>query len=168
MTIQIFIPADAAAIAAGAERVAAAIGKEAARRDLDISVVRNGSRGLLWLEPMIEVQTAQGRVAYGPVKAGDVPSLFDADFLHDGHHALAHGLTEEIPFLKNQERLTFARVGITDPLSLTDYMAHGGFAGLKKALAMAPADIVQEVTDSGLRCRGGAAFPTDIKWKTVL
>ncbi len=168
MTIRIFIPADAAAIAAGAERVAAAISKEAAQRNQDISVVRNGSRGLLWLEPMIEVQTEQGRVAYGPVKASDVPSLFDANFLHGGHHVLAHGLTEEIPFLKKQERLTFARVGITDPLSIPDYMAHGGFAGLKKALTMAPADIVQEVTDSGLRGRGGAAFPTGIKWKTVL
>lgn len=168
MTIRIFIPADAAAIAAGAERVAAAISKEAAQRNQDITVVRNGSRGLLWLEPMIEVQTENGRVAYGPVKARDVPSLFDADFLHGGHHALAHGLTEEIPFLKKQERLTFARVGVTDPLSISDYMAHGGFAGLKKALAMVPADIVQEVTDSGLRGRGGAAFPTGIKWKTVL
>ncbi|MGH8813979.1 MAG: formate dehydrogenase, partial [Advenella sp.] len=125
MTIRIFIPADAAAIAAGAERVVAAISKEAAQRNQDITVVRNGSRGLLWLEPMIEVQTENGRVAYGPVKARDVPSLFDADFLHGGHHTLAHGLTEEIPFLKKQERLTFARVGITDPLSITDYMAHG-------------------------------------------
>jgi len=168
MTIRIFIPADAAAIAAGAERVVAAISKEAAQRNQDITVVRNGSRGLLWLEPLIEVQTENGRVAYGPVKASDVPSLFDANFLQGGQHALAHGLTEDIPFLKKQERLTFARVGITDPLSITDYMAHGGFAGLKKALTMAPADIVQEVTDSGLRGRGGAAFPTGIKWKTVL
>lgn len=168
MTIRIFIPADAAAIAAGAERVVAAINKEAAQRNQDITVVRNGSRGLLWLEPLIEVQTENGRVAYGPVKAGDVPSLFDANFLQGGQHALAHGLTEDIPFLKKQERLTFARVGITDPLSITDYMAHGGFAGMKKALTMAPADIVQEVTDSGLRGRGGAAFPTGIKWKTVL
>ena len=168
MTIRIFIPADAAAIAAGAERVVAAINKEAAQRNQDITVVRNGSRGLLWLEPLIEVQTENGRVAYGPVKASDVPSLFDANFLQGGQHALAHGLTEDIPFLKKQERLTFARVGITDPLSITDYMAHGGFAGLKKALTMAPADIVQEVTDSGLRGRGGAAFPTGIKWKTVL
>jgi len=168
MTIRIFIPADAAAIAAGAERVANAIRKEAEQRGQDITVVRNGSRGLLWLEPMIEVQTDNGRVAYGPVKPADVASLFDADFLHGGQHDLSHGLTEEIPFLKNQERLTFARVGITDPLSVKDYTAHGGFAGLTKALTMAPADIVQEVTDSGLRGRGGAAFPTGIKWKTVL
>src|SRR5690606_29569125 len=119
MTIRIFIPADAAAIAAGAERVVAAISKEAAQRNQDITVVRNGSRGLLWLEPLIEVQTDNGRVAYGPVKASDVPSLFDANFLQGGQHALAHGLTEDIPFLKKQERLTFARVGITDPLSVS-------------------------------------------------
>lgn len=168
MTIRIYIPADAAAIASGAERVVAAVRKEAALRNQDITLVRNGSRGLLWLEPMIEVQTTRGRVAYGPVKPGDVPSLFEAGFLHGGDHALGHGLTEDIPFLKKQERLTFARVGITDPLSIDDYIAHGGFAGLSAALAMAPGDIVQQVTDSGLRGRGGAAFPTGIKWKTVL
>ena len=168
MTTRIFIPADAAAIAAGAERVVAAIRKEATQRNQDIVIVRNGSRGLLWLEPMIEVQTEKGRVAYGPISAKDVPSLFEADFLNGGNHALGHGLTEEIPFLKKQERLTFARVGITDPLSVTDYIDHGGFAGLKKALTMPAAAIVQEVTDSGLRGRGGAAFPTGIKWKTVL
>ncbi len=168
MTIRIYIPADAAAIAAGAERVVAAVKKEAAGRQLEIELVRNGSRGLLWLEPLIEVETESGRVAYGPVKAKDVPSLFDADFLQGGEHPLGHGLTDEIPYLKNQERLTFARVGITDPLSVQDYLTHGGFAGLRNALKMDPADIVQEVTDSGLRGRGGAAFPTGIKWKTVL
>ncbi len=168
MTVRIYIPADAAAIACGAERVVAAVQNEAARRNQDIELVRNGSRGLLWLEPMIEVQTDSGRVAYGPVKAKDVASLFDADFLHGGNHALGHGLTEDIPYLKNQERLTFARVGITDPLSVADYTTHGGFEGLRKALSMNAADIVQEVTDSGLRGRGGAAFPTGIKWKTVL
>ncbi len=168
MTIRIYIPADAAAIACGAERVVAAVQKEAAQRNQDVTIVRNGSRGLLWLEPLIEVQTGRGRLAYGPVKAKDVPSLFDAGFLQGGDHPLAHGLTDDIPYLKKQERLTFARVGITDPLSVPDYIEHGGFAGLNKALTLAPADIVQEVTDSGLRGRGGAAFPTGIKWKTVL
>ena len=168
MTIRIYIPADAAAIACGAERVVTAVQKEAAQRNQDVTIVRNGSRGLLWLEPLVEVETGHGRLAYGPVKAKDVPSLFEADFLQGGDHPLAHGPTEDIPYLKKQERLTFARVGITDPLSVPDYIEHGGFAGLCKALTLAPADIVQEVTDSGLRGRGGAAFPTGIKWKTVL
>lgn len=168
MTIRIYIPADAAAIACGAERVVAAVQKEAAQRNQEVTIVRNGSRGLLWLEPLVEVETGHGRLAYGPVKAKDVPSLFEADFLQGGDHPLAHGPTEDIPYLKKQERLTFARVGITDPLSVPDYIEHGGFAGLRKALTLAPADIVQEVTDSGLRGRGGAAFPTGIKWKTVL
>jgi formate dehydrogenase iron-sulfur subunit len=123
---------------------------------------------MLWLETLIEVETPHGRVAYGPVNPEDVASLFDADFLSGATHALSHGLTEEIPYLAKQERLTFARVGITDPLSLSDYLAHDGYKGLKNTLAMAPADVVQQVTDSGLRGRGGAAFPTGIKWKTVL
>jgi formate dehydrogenase iron-sulfur subunit len=123
---------------------------------------------MMWLEPLVEVQTAQGRVAYGSIEVDDVCALFDADFLHGGKHPSHLGLTEEIPFLKKQERLTFARVGFTDPLSLDDYLAHDGYQGLRKALAMQPASIVQQVTESGLRGRGGAAFPTGIKWQTVL
>jgi formate dehydrogenase iron-sulfur subunit len=148
--------------------VAKAVTQEAAKRGADIKLVRNGSRGLFWLEPMVEVLTASGRFAYGPVQPKDVASLFDADFLKGGKHPLSLGKTEEIPYLKKQERLTNARVGITDPVSLDDYLAHAGYRGLKNALDMAPADIVKAVTDSGLRGRGGAAFPTGIKWNTVL
>ncbi|OYV45329.1 MAG: formate dehydrogenase, partial [Burkholderiales bacterium 21-58-4] len=168
MNIKIFVPGDSAALALGADAVAKTILAEATRRNMAVELVRNGSRGMLWLEPLVEVQTAKGRVAYGPVEAEDVCALFDADFLHGGKHKLGLGLTEELPYLKKQERLTFARVGITDPLSLEDYLAHDGFRGLRKALTMQPAAIVQQVTDSGLRGRGGAAFPTGIKWKTVL
>lgn len=166
--IRIFVPKDTAAIAVGADAVAQAIHHEAQVRGVDVQVVRNGSRGLLWLETLVEVETPAGRVAYGPVEAADVPGLFDAGWLSGAHHFLSHGLTEDIPYLKKQERLTFARVGITDPLSLADYQAHDGFSGLRKALAMEPAAIVDEVVESGLRGRGGAAFPTGIKWKTVL
>ncbi len=130
--------------------------------------MRNGSRGAYWLEPLVEVVTAGGRCAYGPVTAADVPSLFAADFLHGGAHALRHGATEAIPWLKGQQRLTFERVGIVDPASVADYVEHGGYQGLKRALALEPAAIVQAITASGLRGRGGAAFPTGIKWKTVL
>ncbi|HSW03124.1 formate dehydrogenase beta subunit [Aquabacterium sp.] len=167
MSITVYVPRDSAALAAGAERVARRIAQEASARGADIQLVRNGSRGLFWLEPLVEVATPTGRIAYGPVTVADVASLFDADFLHGGAHALNLGLTEEIPYLKNQQRLTFARMGITDPVSIPDYEAHEGFAGLRRALAMAPADIVQQVLDSGLRGRGGAAFPAGIKWKTV-
>lgn len=167
MSITIYVPRDSTAIALGANAVAHAIAAEAAKRQIAIKLVRNGSRGIFWLEPLVEVATAAGRIAYGPVMPEDVASLFDADFLHGGAHALAQGLTEDIPFLKNQERLTFARVGITDPVSLDDYLAHEGFAGLRNALALTQEQIVQQVTDSGLRGRGGAAFPTGIKWNTV-
>ncbi|WP_218508637.1 NADH-quinone oxidoreductase subunit NuoF [Variovorax sp. dw_308] len=167
MTITVYIPRDSAALAVGADRVARRIAGEAAARGLDIRIVRNGSRGLFWLEVLVEVSTALGRVAYGPVSVADVGGLFDAGFTEGGAHALCHGLTDDIPYLKKQERLTFARMGVIDPLSLPDYQAHEGFAGLRAALAMSPADVVQQVLDSGLRGRGGAAFPAGIKWKTV-
>ncbi|KGI79012.1 formate dehydrogenase beta subunit [Oleiagrimonas soli] len=168
MSITVYVPGDAGALSLGADATAEVLAAEAARRGADVRIVRNGSRGLYWLEPMVEVATEAGRVAYGPVQADDVAGLFDADFLSGGVHALALGPTEELDWLKSQQRLTFARVGVIDPRSLDDYRAHGGFKGLEKALAMKPADIVQAVADSGLRGRGGAAFPTGIKWKTCL
>jgi len=168
MTAIIYVPGDSGALALGADKVAKALQSEIAARGLDAKIVRNGSRGMFWLEPMVEVETPTGRLAYGPVKAKDVPALLDSGLLEGAAHALALGDPEKIPFLARQTRLTFARCGITDPLSLADYEAHGGLVGLKKALAMTPADIVKTVTESGLRGRGGAGFPTGIKWKTVL
>ena len=168
MTVTVYVPRDSGAIALGSHEVAAAIAHEAQQRGIDIRLVRNGSRGMFWLEPLVEVSTAQGRVAYGPVAANDVAGLFDASFLQGGAHALALGRTDEIAYLKKQERLTFARVGITDPLSLDDYLEHDGYAGLRHTLQMTSQQLVWEVTEAGLRGRGGAAFPTGIKWQTVL
>ncbi len=168
MSTTIYIPKDAAALSVGAERVARAIAAEAKARSVVVDIKRNGSRGLLWLEPMVEVVTPAGRVAYGPVAAADVPGLFDAQFLQGGKHRLHQGQTEQIPYFKNQQRLTFARVGLTEPTNIQDYVEHEGYSGLRQALQMQPAQIVKAVTDSGLRGRGGAAFPTGIKWKTVL
>ena len=164
---RIFVPRDAAARAVGADRVADAIQQEAKRRGVTLDLVRNGSRGLFWLEPMIEVETPAGRIAYGPVTLNDVISLFDSGLLEGGAHALRIGRPEEVPFLKRQTRLTFARCGIVDPLSLDDYKIHGGYRGLARARELGPAGTVQEMTASGLRGRGGAGFPTGIKWKTV-
>jgi formate dehydrogenase iron-sulfur subunit len=168
MSVKVYVPRDSTALSLGADRTAKAIAAEAAKRGIEIQIIRNGSRGLFWLEPFVEVETSQGRVAYVPVQPKDVSSLFDADFLSGGEHALNLGLTEEIQWLKKQQRLTFARVGVTDPVSLDDYIAHDGYKGLKNALKMTGAEIVKSVTDSGLRGRGGAAFPTGIKWNTVL
>ncbi|GGI19238.1 MAG: NADH-quinone oxidoreductase subunit NuoF [Oxalicibacterium faecigallinarum] len=168
MTFTVFVPRDSTALALGANETAEAIAKEAKARGIDIKLVRNGSRGMFWLEPLVEVATDAGRIGFGPIEADEVAALFDADFLNGGKHDKALGLVEEIPYLKKQERLQFVRVGVTDPVSLEDYLAHEGYVGLKKAITMEPAAIVQEVTDSGLRGRGGAAFPTGIKWKTVL
>ncbi|MVW70888.1 NADH-quinone oxidoreductase subunit NuoF [Bordetella sp. 15P40C-2] len=166
--VTIYLPRDAAALAMDADAVAHAIEAEAQRRGVPVRLVRNGSRGLLWLEPLAEVVTPAGRAAYGPVQVEDVAELFDAGWLQGGDHRLHLGLTEEIPYLKKQQRLTFARVGVIDPLSLDDYVSHEGMQGLRRALNLSPEQIVTEVTDSGLRGRGGAAFPTGIKWKTVL
>ena len=166
--VRLYVPRDSAAVSVGADQVAEAIVVAAGRAKVGIELVRNGSRGLFSCEPLVEVATPAGRIAYGPVQPADVPGLFAADFLHGGAHALRLGKVEELSFLKRQTRLTFARVGVTDPLSLHDYEAHGGLAGLRKALAMAPSAIVDEVVASGLRGRGGAGFPAGIKWKTVL
>jgi formate dehydrogenase iron-sulfur subunit len=165
--VTVYIPRDAASLSLGAEEVAQAIAAEARTRKMDVTIVRNGTRGMIWLEPLVEVALSNGRVGYGPVSAADVRSLFDADFLKGGAHPLNVGLVESIPYFAKQERLTFARVGVTDPVSLDDYLANGGYQGLMRAFSLSPADVIKDVTDSGLRGRGGAAFPTGIKWKTV-
>ncbi len=164
---RLFVPVDAAAIALGADRVVAALTAEASRRGAPVEIVRTGSRGMVFLEPLVEVETPAGRVGYGPVKPGDVAGLFDADFLNGAAHALGIGRPEDHPWQAGQTRLTFARCGVIDPLSVDDYVAHGGYAGLARALAMSGTEIVDEVKLSGLRGRGGAGFPTGIKWNTV-
>ncbi len=165
--IKIYVPRDSSARAMGADDVADAIQAEAATQNISVQIIRNGSRGMAWLEPFVEVETNSGRVGYGPIEVADVKRLFAAKFYEGGKHQLGHGVVSALPFLKNQERLTFARIGITDPLSITDYISHDGFKGLKNALKKSGAEIVAEVSTSGLRGRGGAGFPTGIKWKTV-
>jgi formate dehydrogenase iron-sulfur subunit len=161
--MKVYLPLDSAAVALGADEIAEAIHKHARARGVDLTLVRNGSRGMVWLEPLAEVETPEGRLAFGPMTLADVPALF-GDL---SQHPKALGRTEDLPWMKGQTRLTFARVGVIDPLSLSDYRAHGGLLGLKRALGMTPAEMVAEVTASGLRGRGGAGFPTGIKWKTV-
>ncbi len=156
----VYVPSDASAVAVGADEVAAAFG------EIDVTVVRTGSRGLLWAEPLVEVATPDGRVGYANVVPGEVGALLDGSLDADDERAL--GVLERHPWLARQRRVTAARVGVVDPGSLSDYEAHGGWAGLRRALTMAPADVVAEVTESGLRGRGGAGFPEGVKWKTVL
>ncbi|TJZ85955.1 formate dehydrogenase beta subunit [Paracoccus hibiscisoli] len=158
--MRIYVPLDSAAKALGADAVADAIAHEAALRGLDVQIIRNGSRGMVWLEPLVEIEADGRRLAYGPVSAADVPALMDG-------RLNSLGTVEDIPFFARQTRLTFARCGLIDPLDLDDYAAHGGLVGLRRAVAMDSAQIVAEVTASGLRGRGGAGFPTGIKWKTV-
>jgi len=168
MAMRVFVPRDATACALGADEVTDLIRDGAAGRGLDIEIIRNGSRGAFWLEPMVEVETDEGRWAFGPVGAADVPGLFEAGFPGEAQHPLALGRVEDIPWLSKQERLTFVRAGLGDPLSLEDYQGLRGYKGLQRALEMEPQAIVDEIKESGLRGRGGAAFPTGIKWQTVL
>lgn len=167
MTLILYIPDDAAALSVGANEIAerfSAIGKQ---RNIELVIIRNGSRGMLWLEPMVELETDRGRLAFGPVSLDQVESLLDA-MLQRNEHPLSLGLTEEIPYFKNQERLTFARVGLIDPVDLVAYEANGGLTGLRQALNMTSQAICSEILESGLRGRGGAGFPAGIKWQTVL
>jgi len=167
MTTVVYVPRDSSAVSLGADVVAETIRKQAASRKLDVKIVRNGSRGMFSHEPMVEVSASAERIAYGPVAAGDVVSLFDSNFLDGREHRLRLGVADQIPWLKSQTRLTFARAGVTDPVSIADYIAHSGYRGLARAIEIGAEKVVAEVTKSGLRGRGGAGFPTGIKWKTA-
>ena len=161
--MRIFVPADAAAVAVGADDVAAALARELGD---GATIVRTGSRGMLWLEPLVEVERDGARFGFGPVALSDVPALVAA-LAGGADHPSALGLVDELPFLKSQTRLSFARCGVIDPFSVEEYERHGGIAGLRRALAIGPAATISEVRESGLRGRGGAGFPTGIKWQTV-
>ena len=165
---KVFVPGDSAAVSVGADGVASEIAKLAEAKGIQIEIIRNGTRGALWLEPLVEVQVGETRIGYGPVNVEDVAGLFEAQFLNGAPHKLGINCVDELPWLAKQDRITFRRVGIIDPLSITDYEAHGGMVGLKRALKLSGAEIVAEVLESGLRGRGGAGFPAGVKWKTVL
>jgi formate dehydrogenase iron-sulfur subunit len=167
--INIYIPQDSAAKAVGADKVAIAVEWELKKRDLAnrARIIRNSSRGLFWLEPLVEIEIAGQRHAYGPVTARQVPSLFDAGWLEGKPHKLAIGLTENIPFLKKQQRFTFSRAGLFDPLDISEGWQRGLFVGLQRAIEAGPEKTVEQVLASGLRGRGGAGFPTGLKWKTA-
>lgn len=167
MMTRLYLPADSVARAVGADAVAVALASEARKRNLPLDLHHTSSRGLYWLEPLLEVDSPQGRLGFGPLTEADVPGLFDALQNDPSSHPLALGLVEELPYLKTQQRLIFSRAGITQPLSLDDYRAHGGFEGLTRAIAIGGEETVTAVFDSGLRGRGGAAFPAGIKWRTV-
>ncbi len=175
--IKVYVPRDTTALALGADDVSLRVQQELHSRNIEAELVRNGSRGMFWLEPLLEVETPSGRVGFGPLSPSDVVELFDQNFLSKAsnypcadleQHPRYLGLVEEIPYFKKQQRLTFARAGVIDPVSVLDYLEHDGFQGLRKALEMDAQTIVDEVKSSGLRGRGGAAFPAGIKWQTVL
>jgi formate dehydrogenase iron-sulfur subunit len=150
-----------------ADVTAAKLQHDARMRGMSLEIVRTGSRGMHWLEPLVEVETAAGRVGYGPVRASEVPALVEAGMLEGKAHPLCIGVVEQHPWMRRQTRVTFARCGVIDPLSADDYAKHGGFDGLKRAHEMGAAATIEAITASGLRGRGGAGFPAGIKWKTA-
>ena len=167
MSVRIFVPGNSSALSVGTDSVAMALSREARSRNVEVEIVRTGSRGLFWLEPLIEVETSAGRIGYGPVAPRDAVSLFESEFLTGGPHPAALGPVDAIPYLARQQRLIFSRCGVTDPLSLNEYRRHGGLTGLERALSLGPQATVEAVVESGLRGRGGAGFPTGVKWRTV-
>ncbi|SMC54554.1 NADH-ubiquinone oxidoreductase-F iron-sulfur binding region domain-containing protein [Novosphingobium sp. B1] len=150
MTI-VRISDDALALACGADEVAAAFVAAGC------TVERVSSRGMHWLEPMAEI----GGQGFGPLVPADVAAVLGRT------STKAVGRIEEHPFIARQQRFTFARAGKTRPLSLEDYAAHGGWQGLARAREVGPGATIAQVTESGLRGRGGAGFPAGIKWTTV-
>ena len=164
---KIYVPRETSAVSVGADEVAIEIAREAKRTGARIELIRNGSWGATWLEPLVEVEVGGMRIAYGNVSASDVPGLFAAGLVDGGEHDCRLGPINEVPYLINQDRWTFWRCGLIDPLSLEDFRLHQGFKALEKAFVDGAAVVVDAVTESGLRGRGGAGFPTGIKWRTV-
>ncbi len=164
---KVYVSRDSAAASVGADEVVIGLYSAASRIGREITVVRNGTRGMLWLEPLVEIETPRGRVGFGPVRTEDIDDLVELGMLDGLPHELNHGVVEDLPWMREQQRLCLARVGVTDPLSSADYVAHGGLAGLRRAFELTPAEVIAEVTESGLRGRGGAGFPAGVKWQTV-
>ena len=164
---KIYVPRETSAVSVGADEVALEIAREAKRTNTNIQLIRNGSWGASWLEPLVEVEVDGARIAYGNVSNADVAELFAAGLVEGGDHARRLGPTMEIDYLIKQDRWTFWRCGLINPLSLEDFRLHQGFNALEKALAEGPESVLDAVAESGLRGRGGAGFPTGIKWRTV-
>jgi len=165
--IKVYVPRETAAVSLGADEVATRIAAAAKKSKADVEIIRNGSWGITWLEPMVEVSIDGQRIAYGPVEPDSVDGLVAAGLLEGGDHELRLGPTTEIDWLKNQDRWTFRRCGLIDPLSVDEYQANGGFVGLRKAFEAGAEHVLEQLKASGLRGRGGAGFPTGIKWQTV-
>ena len=118
---------------------------------------------MLWLEPLVELDSPSGRIGFGPLTHADADEVLALGAEHPAYL----GVLDSHPWLARQTRLTTARLGLVDPASPEDYARLCGGAGLRRALTLPPAQVLDEVVASGLRGRGGAGFPTGVKWRTV-
>src|SRR5579884_2828806 len=149
--IRLYLSNDTSAQAAGIEELA-----QAWAGTPDVDIVRTSSRGAFFLEPMVERDMPDGRRAWPRARPEDLPTILNGE----GGLRLA-----DISFLGDQTRVTYANFGELRPLSLDDYLLHGGLKGLDRAWELSPDAIIHELKASGLRGRGGAAFPVWTKWQ---
>ncbi|TKB34744.1 MAG: formate dehydrogenase [Nitrospira sp.] len=150
---RLYLSNDTSSRAAGADKLA-----DAWRDRSEIQLIHTSSRGAFFLEPMVERDTAGGREAWFNVLPNDLPRIVAG---------VGGTKVAEIPYLQQQTRFTFANFGITEPLALDEYQSRGGFKGLAAAQSLSPDAIVDVLRLSGLRGRGGAAFPVWKKWQVA-
>ena len=157
--MRVFIPQDSISIALGADLIAKKIAQSGHE------IIRNSSRGLHFLEILIEVEIDGARHGFGPISTNEIEDLIASNFAKS--HPKYLGIVDELKLIKSQNRLSFAKCGINDPLDFDGYLTLGGGKALEKAKAIGAQKTIDEIKSSGLRGRGGAGFPAAIKWQTV-
>ena len=156
-------------LAAGAQATFDALDAQIRDRGLPFALQRTGCLGACHREPLVEVIDDHGSTLYGPVTPAQTGALLDIHGAGGGHSALDAWTVSrradraDYAFLGRQVKVTTQLCGIIDPHSLDDYLAHDGYQALRQALGTPPESILQAVTDSHLRGRGGAGFPTGTK-----
>ncbi len=159
-------------IAAGAREVLAAFERELKRQGVRAKLGRTGCLGLCYREVLADVITkSQGRISYGNVTPVMVPRIVEQHIINDKPVeewiVLGDGYTTpDTDFLTRQYRIVLRNCGRIDPEAIEEYVARDGYKALQKVLAeISPEDVISIIKESGLRGRGGAGFPTGLKWE---
>ncbi len=160
-------------LSAGAQNVHHKLANLAQANPGVCQVKQTGCIGMCYCEPLVEVRSNGSRILYGHVDEKRAEEIFQRHVA--GDHVLEEyvvyrmeadrGEGREADFMAPQKRIVLRNCGAIDPESIEEYEAAGGYQALRKALGqMAPGEIIEEVKASGLRGRGGAGFPTGLKW----